>query len=184
MNKDLKALLHERRELTHSVQSCLEKVMQMQERIVEIEKELQAPLDVVAGLYAPILQAAESLSEETLETAGRKDIEPIATEILMSQTSPVPTKKLFQLISGKLREQGMCVGGKRPEANMGAHLSHSERIENLTGFGWICIDNPHTHMHRNGPSAPSLVPSNSPRNSSLVVPLAPPQATLIGGNRN
>lgn len=155
MTDDLKALVHERRELVHAVQSNLEKVMQMQERIVEIDRELEKPIDVLAGMYGPLIKAAQSLASKDLETAGRKDIEPIVTEILMAHDRPMPSKQLFNLLSARLSELGMCIGGKRPEANMGAHLSHVNTIENVHGEGWICTANPKTPLVRR---TPGLVP--------------------------
>ena len=72
--------------------------------------------------------------------AGRRVIEPIAKNLLLNSNMPVPTRSILEAII----DNGYCVGGKRPEANLSAHLCHIDAIKNVKGKGWVHLNNPQT----------------------------------------
>jgi hypothetical protein len=56
----------------------------------------------------------------------------MALEIMSTAPEPLPTRSLYE----KLIENGAVILGQKPVGNLGAKLSQSTELENISGLGW------------------------------------------------
>lgn len=151
---DVAQLLRERQQLASEVNDIIKSVAEKNRRLAQIDaqltsgiKQISKALQSLAGLDVSVVGVGatqvslwddqkispSNLSRVTAKKKGKGSMlsEPVR-EVLRETGRVMTTRELYE----ELERRQVPIGGQRPMANLGAHLTNVEGVERQ-GNGWI-----------------------------------------------